>query len=242
VENEYCAKHQRVPAIKHESIPICNPIPSATVLGSWQSSIDPYDLSSDDDEYLITTNVAELTPGWSVRAVPLLPAASLNLDSPPQAPKNCWQIHPNLNDYDSHTEKNTSTFWLLDITNWWRQQEETNSKYTDLSNVAQNIFLIIPHGVGLEASFSLGQDLIGWRQSKTTGVTLCEKVVVTPFAQGNNGMLAGADPELDTKNTENKPEMKKEAKETTLDRMAKVHNFWRCGRAANPYKLPRRNL
>jgi len=37
--------------------------------------------------------------------------------------------------------------------------------------------------------------------------------------------LAGTDPELDTTNTENDLEMKKDAKERKLHRMAKVHNF-----------------
>jgi len=38
-------------------------------------------------------------------------------------------------------------------------------------------------------------------------------------------MLAGADPESDTINTENNTEMKKEAEEKKFHRMAKVHNF-----------------
>jgi len=91
-----------------------------------------------------------------------------------------------------------------------------HSKYNDLSNVAQDIFSIIPHGVGVEASFSLGRDIIGWRQSKTTGETLREKVVVRQFAQANIWILAGADPDLDTMNTENDSEMKKEAEERKL--------------------------
>jgi hypothetical protein len=37
--------------------------------------------------------------------------------------------------------------------------------------------------------------------------------------------LAGTDPELDTTNTENDTEMKKEAEEWKLHRMAKVHNL-----------------
>jgi hypothetical protein len=119
----------------------------------------------------------------------------------------------------------SSTFWIPDITDWWRQQEETHSKYADLSNVARDIFSIIPHGVGVEASFSLGRDVIGWRQSKTTGETLREKVVVRQFARANNGILAGTDSELDTMNTENDSEMKKEAEERKLHRMAKVHDF-----------------
>jgi len=119
----------------------------------------------------------------------------------------------------------SSTFWIPDITDWWRQQEETHSKYADLSNVARDIIFIIPHGVGVEASFSLGRDVIGWRQSKTTDETLREKVVVRQFARANNGILAGTDRELDTPHTENDSEMKKEAEESKLHRMAKVHDF-----------------
>ena len=119
----------------------------------------------------------------------------------------------------------SSTFWILDITNWWRQQEETHSKYADLSNVACDIFSIIPHGVRVEASFFLGRDVIGWRQSKTTHKTLREKVVVREFARANNGVLAGTVPELDTRNTENNSEMKKEVEERKLHRMPKVHDF-----------------
>jgi uncharacterized sporulation protein YeaH/YhbH (DUF444 family) len=37
--------------------------------------------------------------------------------------------------------------------------------------------------------------------------------------------LAGTNPELDTKNTENDSEMKKEMDERKLHRMAKVYNF-----------------
>jgi len=91
-------------------------------------------------------------------------------------------MDPNFNDYHSDPMEISSTFWILDITDWWPQQEEMHSKYADLSNVARNIFCIIPQGVGVEASFSLGRDVIGWRQSKHTGKTLCEKVVVRQFA------------------------------------------------------------
>ena len=225
VENEYCAKHRRVPVNKLETVTTSNLVPSATASGSYQSSFDPYDLSSDDEEYLTPNNVAETTPGRSDRAARLLTAARLYLNSPPEAPKNWGQINPNLNDYHSDPMEISSTFWIPDITDWWRQQEETHSKYADLSNVARDIFSIIPHGVGVEASFSLGRDVIGWRQSKTTGETLREKVVVRQFARANNGILAGTDSELDTMNTENDSEMKKEAEERKLHRMAKVHDF-----------------
>jgi len=63
VENDYCAKHRRVPVNKLETVPSNNLLPSATASGSYQSSFDPYDLSSNDEEYLTPNNVAETTPG-----------------------------------------------------------------------------------------------------------------------------------------------------------------------------------
>jgi len=66
----------------------------------------------------------------------------------------------------------SSTFRIADIPDWWRQQEETDSKYAPLSNVAGDIFVIVPHCLVVDASIFLGQDVIGWRQSKTTGETL----------------------------------------------------------------------
>ena len=91
--------------------------------------------------------------------------------------------------------------------------------------MGRDIFSIIPHGVGVEASSSLGRDGIGWRQSKTTGETVGEKVVVRQFARANNGILAGTDPELDTMNAENTSEMKKQAEERKLHSIAKDHDF-----------------
>jgi hypothetical protein len=99
------------------------------------------------------------------------------------------------------------------------------SNYANLANVACNIFSIVPHGGGVDACFSLGRDVMGWRQSKTTGETLHEKVVVWQFARANNGILADTDPALDTMNTENDSEMKKEAKNRIFPRIAKVYNF-----------------
>jgi hypothetical protein len=50
VKNEYCAKHQRVPVTKFETVQSSNLVPSAMAAGSYQSSCDPYDSSSDDKE------------------------------------------------------------------------------------------------------------------------------------------------------------------------------------------------
>jgi hypothetical protein len=106
--------------------------------------------------------------------------------------------------------ESSSTFWIPHIIGWWCQQKEKHSKYTDLSNVVRNIFTILPHGVVVEARLCLGRDVIGWRQSKTTGETLGEKVDVRLFSRANKLTLAGTDPALDTTNTENDLEIKKQ--------------------------------
>jgi len=175
VGNEYCTKHQRVPDNKLEMVPSSNLVPSAMASVSYQSSFDAYDVSSDSEEYLTPNIAAGTTPRRSDRAARLLKAASLYLNSAPEAPKKLGQINPNLNDDHSDPIVITSTFSILDITNRWRQQEETHSNYADRSNVACDIFSIIHPGVGVEAWFSLGRDVIGGRQSNSTGETLREK-------------------------------------------------------------------
>jgi len=97
-----------------------------------------------------------MTPGRSNHAPRLLTAASLHLNSLSEAPKNKGQMNPDGDDYHSDPNGISSTFWLPNITNWWHQQAETDWKYAALSDVPQAIFSIIPHGVGVEASFSLG--------------------------------------------------------------------------------------
>jgi len=174
VGNEYCVKHRHVPVNKHNSLPSSNLIPFATASKSCQSSVDPDDLSSDDEEYLTPNNVAETTPGRSDRTARLLTAARLYLNSLPEAPKNWGQIDPNLTDYHSDPMEISSIFLFPEITDWWRQQEETHSKYADLSNEARNIFSIVPHGVGVEASFPLAE------MSSAGG---SQKPQVRPFAK-----------------------------------------------------------
>ena len=96
--------------------------------------------------------------------------------------------------------------------------------YADLSNVVRDIFSIIPHSVGVKFSFSLEGDVIGWRQSKTKGETICEKVGVWLSAQANNRISSGDDPALDITNSENDMEMNNEAEERKWHRMPAVHN------------------
>jgi hypothetical protein len=87
-------------------------------------------------------------------------AARLYLNSPPEAPKNWGQINPNINEYHSDPTAISSILWIPDITNWWWQQEETLAKDTHLSIGVRDILYIILHCVGVEASFSLGRDVI----------------------------------------------------------------------------------
>jgi len=60
-------------------------------------------------------------------------------------------------------------------------------------------------------TFSLGQDVIDWRQSITTGATLREKDVVRQYAQANNCILASDSTVLDATETENNLQWKKVA-------------------------------
>jgi len=114
---------------------------------------------------------------------------------------------------------------IPDITDCWRQREETHSKYAELFNVSRDIFSTIPHAVRVKARFSLGRDDIGCSQSRTTAVTLRKEVVARQFAQPNTGIFAGDDPALDTSNARNYCEMKQEAEEWKLRRMLKVHDL-----------------
>jgi hypothetical protein len=83
----------------------------------------------------------------------------------------------------------------------------------------------MPHGVGVEASFPLRQDVIGWRQSKTRGEILREKVVVRHFARSNPGLWSGDTVQLDSSVSCNDFEIKHDAEESKLYRMAMVHYF-----------------
>jgi len=109
--------------------------------------------------------------------------------------------------------KISNILWLPDITDWWRQQEETYSMYTDLSNVAYGIFSSMPHAVGVEVIFSQGEDLIGWRQSKSTGEPLWEKGIVRHYSHNMNRILAGDYTALEARQTGNDLELKKEVEE-----------------------------
>jgi hypothetical protein len=103
----------------------------------------------------------------------------------------------------------SSTVCIPDITNWCYQQAEMESMYTDLSNVTHNIFSIMPYDVTVVASSSLVRNLIGWRQSKTTGKILPKKVLVRQVAQAKKCILGGDNLVLDMTEIENDLDMKR---------------------------------
>ena len=77
----------------------------------------------------------------------------------------------------------------------------------------------------MEASCSIAQDVVGLKQSNTTGEMLREKVVVWQFAQATHGPVAGDCITMDTAETENDLELKNRVEERNLQRMAKVHHI-----------------
>jgi len=121
VEDEYCAKHRSVTVYKLETVPSINFVPSAQAAGYYQLCFYPYDSSRNDEEYSTPNNVAETTPRRSDCAARLFTAARLYLSWPPEAPKTWGQINLNLNDYHSDPIERSSTFWIVDITDLWRQ-------------------------------------------------------------------------------------------------------------------------
>jgi hypothetical protein len=104
----------------------------------------------------------------------------------------------------------------LDDTNWRHQQESIQWKHADLQIVAHDILSIIPHCVGVEASYSLWRDVIGKRQSNTTGKTHCKNLIGRQHARATNEISAPDHTVLDTMSTENYSELKREVEERNL--------------------------
>jgi len=70
--------------------------------------------------------VAKTTPEQSNHEVHLLTATRFDLISPPKLPQNWGQTNLYFKDYHSDPMVISGTFWLLDITNWGRQQYDTH--------------------------------------------------------------------------------------------------------------------
>ena len=88
VEDENCSKHQRLPVTKPDSVPNHNLLSFRMVSRSGQSSYDHYDLSSNDEEYLMHKNVYETTPGRSDPAACSSIAARVYSNSPLELPQH----------------------------------------------------------------------------------------------------------------------------------------------------------
>jgi hypothetical protein len=84
VENEYCAKHRWVPVDILQNIPSSDLVSCATASGSYQLSFDPYDLSSDDEEYITPNNMPQTTLRRSNCAARFYTAVKLYLNSHPE--------------------------------------------------------------------------------------------------------------------------------------------------------------
>jgi len=176
-------------------------------------------------EYLMPNVVAETTPGQSCRTARSLTAARLNLDSQPESP-NIWaQVNPNLNEYHSGAMEIVSTFWIPEITDWWRQQRK-RTQSSPISQLWHEIFSLSYHMVSeWRPIFPLWEMWLGGGSQRPYGETLREQVFVIHFARANDGIFAGNDPALDKMHTDNISKMKREAEERILHRMNKVHNF-----------------
>jgi hypothetical protein len=124
--------------------------------GFGQSAFDASSLSSDDEEYWTPKCVAEMTAEQSDCAACVATAIRLHLNFPPESPKNWVQVNLNVHQYHSDPMEISSTSWLLYITDWSCLKEETHLEFADPPNVARDIMSIIPHGVRVEARFSIG--------------------------------------------------------------------------------------
>jgi hypothetical protein len=92
--------------------------------------------------------------------------------------KNWNQIILNLNNYYSDSMEGSRTFLTQNITVWRHHLLETQSMYTNLSNVASVIFFIIQDGDGVEAIVSSARDVIGCMLSTAPGVNHYENLII----------------------------------------------------------------
>lgn len=95
-------------------------------------------------------------------------------------------MNPKIDEYNSNTITISYTLWLPDITDWWHQQEKTDSINAALSDMARDIFCIILNGLGVKAIFHLGPDVNGRAESNPTRVMIQENDVVRRFDKANH--------------------------------------------------------
>jgi len=133
---------------------------------------------------------------------------------------------------------NTLTLWRLAVhIGYWISStggigKKKSTQWTLISLLWHtDILSIIGDGVMVEVGFSHGQDGIGWSEWKTTLRTNQKEVVGRPFAQANNGLLAGGDRALDTMNTKYYFEIMRVSEEWNLESVKNVDDIlkmWQC--------------
>jgi hypothetical protein len=68
------------------------------------------------------------------------------------------------------------------------------SWYSEVPNVARDIFSVTAYGSGVEAPFACVQGIISWREAKAKYKTIHEKAKVRRLAQASNAIVSGNDP------------------------------------------------
>ena len=180
--------------------------------------------SSDEDTDEEVTAKPNSTPRSASRKAYLMQQARQYLANGRVDPNTLPQNQPQGDDLLSEDpEEVTASFWYPDVGGWWYNQEKMLGEYRDLAKMARDIFSVMPHGVGVEASFSLGRDVIGWRQSKTSGITLQQKVVVRQWARSNDGLFPEEIGMLDISDNDN--EEKRQKEDRKLNQLASIKDF-----------------
>ena len=171
-----------------------------------------------------------ITPARASRQERMKDVARSYLSTLPVDIASIDQRRPNIDDLKSEDpDEMTAGFWKPDVAAYWLQQEENFGEYAVLARMARDIFSVIPHGVGVESSFSLGRDLIGWRQSSTNGETLRRKVIVRQYARSNPGLLPRVnDHHRDAAGIEKKEQKEEDRKLMKLAGIRDHVNFKRC--------------
>jgi hypothetical protein len=183
-----------------------------------------YTFDSDSDDNQSLSALPTTTPRRTSRRENLLRIAHQYLDNSRVDPASFGQTNPGGDDTDGDTNPDLASgcFWSASVAAWWKHQVTHVTEYAPLSQMARNIFAVMPHGVGVEASFSLGRDVIGWRQARTSGATLQQKVVVRQWARSNSGQLADAS--ID-RLTQNDAAAKAKAEQLKLRKLASLTDF-----------------
>jgi len=96
--------------------------------------------------------------------------------------------------------------------------------HADLSNLASDILSIIPHGVVLEASVSLGPDIMSWRHTKSNGAIFRDTVIATKLDSAIETRFAGDSTVCEAGQPQNDFEFKREGEETKLNKIARVED------------------